>query len=290
MNRPVHPIHDLTYPRIRRVIWFATVVGLVASLLAPSTLSAGPDYPKSMASTGDSATRAAGTGLLPWTDNPAASWSTGTDTRVNSHYLRLLALTPKISGKNYNDARSGAKMADLARQMGLAVSQRADYVTVLMGANDLCTPSVAAMTPVLEYETSFESAMDTLTTKLPRVRVFVASIPNVYRLWEILKDNVFARTAWDLLDVCQSMLANPLSTDQADLDRRQIVRQREMDYNAALGEVCAHYTTQCRYDGGAVFDADFTAADVVIWDYFHPSIAGQAKLAAGTWAYSYWGP
>src|SRR6266542_999616 len=289
MNRPVHPIHALTHPHIRRAIWLATVVGVVVCLLAPSTLSAGPDYPKSMASTGDSATRAAATGFLPWMDNPAASWSTGTDTRVNSHYLRLLALTPRISGKNYNDAKSGAKISDLARQMGIVASQRADYVTVLMGANDLCTPSEAAMTPVTEYQTSFESAMDTLTTKLPRVRVFVASIPNVYRLGEILKDNLFARTAWDLLDVCQSMLADPLSTDQADLDRRESVRQREMDYNAALAEVCAHYT-QCLYDGGAVFDADFTAADVVIWDYFHPSIAGQAKLAAGTWAYSYWGP
>jgi lysophospholipase L1-like esterase len=289
MNRAVYPIHTPRHRRVRHAIWLATVVGLVVCLLAPSTSSAGQDYPRSMASTGDSATRAAGTGLLPWTDNPAASWSTGTDTRVNSHYLRLLALTPRISGKNYNDAKSGARMSDLARQMGLAVSQRAEYVTVLMGANDLCTPSEAEMTSVATYQGGFESAMDTLTTKLPRVHVFVASIPNVYRLWEILKDNVFARTAWDLLDVCQSMLADPLSTDQADLDRRERVRQREIDYNAALEEVCAHYT-QCRYDGGAAFDADFTAADVVIWDYFHPSIAGQAKLAAGTWTLSYWGP
>jgi hypothetical protein len=122
------------------------------------------------------------------------------------------------------------------------------------------------------------------------VRAFVVSIPNVYHLWEILKDNFLARTAWDILDVCQSMLANPLSTAQSDIDRRARVLKREMDYNAVLENVCAQYPTQCRSDRGAAFAADFTSADVVHTDWFHPSISGQAKLAAGTWALSYWGP
>ena len=58
-------------------------------------------------------------------------------------------------------------------------------------------------------------------------------------------------------------------------------------YNAALAEVCALYR-QCRFDGGAAFNADFTKADVLHTDYFHPSISGQAKFAAGTWAVGYW--
>jgi hypothetical protein len=85
------------------------------------------------------------------------------------------------------------------------------------------------------------------------------------------------------------MLANPLSTEQADVDRRLRVRQREIDFNDALLRVCAAYR-QCRSDGGAVFNTAFTAADVSTRDYFHPSLAGQAKLAAGTWAVSYWAP
>jgi lysophospholipase L1-like esterase len=266
------------------------LVAIIIGSLVPATTLAGPLYPGSIAATGDSATRAAGTGFPPWADNPYSSWSTGEDVRVNSHYLRLLDLTPRISGKNYNDAKSGAKVSDLERQMGLAVSQRADYVTVLIGANDLCTSTEALMTRVDTFHDQFASAMARLTSALPRVRVFIVSIPNVYRLWEILKDNIFAGTAWDLFDVCQSMLANPLSTNTADQARRERVRDREIAYNAALDAVCGLYPTQCKSDGGAAFDADFTANDVVHTDWFHPSIAGQAKLAEGTWKLSYWGP
>jgi hypothetical protein len=135
----------------------ATAVFIIGSLV-PSGAAAAGSYPRSMASTGDSITRAATTGILPWTDNPAASWSTGTDARVNSHYLRLLALNPKIQGKHYNDARSGAKMADLAGQMTTVVSQRVGYVTV-MGGNDVA-PGRRPMTSVSAIRTQFTAALN----------------------------------------------------------------------------------------------------------------------------------
>lgn len=270
-------------------------VGAIAALLAvlvlvaPSAVAAQGRYPNSIASTGDSITRAYNTGTIPYTDNPSRSWATGTSSTVNSHYLRLLALNPKISGKAYNDAKSGARMADLAGQMSTVVVQKAEYVTVLMGGNDVCTSSEASMTSVANFRSQFVAAMERVTTGLPRTRIFVATIPNVHRLWEVLKGNWLARFAWDLFDVCQSMLANPLSTAQADVDRRERVLQREEDFNAVLLEVCAAYA-RCKSDGDAVFATDFTSADVTGRDYFHPSTAGQAKLAAGTWAVSYWAP
>jgi hypothetical protein len=73
-------------------------------------------YPNAMASTGDSITRAFNTGTIPFTDAPANSWSTGTNSGVNSQYLRILAANPAISGHNYNDAVSGAKMVDPIRR------------------------------------------------------------------------------------------------------------------------------------------------------------------------------
>jgi hypothetical protein len=105
----------------------------------------------------------------------------------------------------------------------------------------------------------------------------------------VLKDSFTARTVWSLFGVCQSMLANPLSTTQADLDRRARVLQREVDFNAVLQSVCGQYA-RCRFDGGAVFGTTFVASDITARDYFHPSVAGQAKLAAVTWAAGYWGP
>lgn len=272
----------------RRRARVTAVLLFVIALLAPSAVSARAAYPSSMASTGDSLTRAAGTGFPPWTDNPAGSWSTGTDTRVNSHYLRLLALSPKIRGKNYNDARSGAKMGELASQMGVAVGQKVGYVTVEMGGNDVCASSESAMTSVATYRSQFQAGMDRVTTGLPSVRVFVASVPNIHHLWVLYHDDLAAQIAWGAFGVCQSMLANPTSTAETDVDRRARVLQRIVNYNAALAEVCEKYR-HCRFDGGAAFNAQFTKADVIHLDYFHPSLSGQAKLAAGTWPLSFWG-
>jgi lysophospholipase L1-like esterase len=266
------------------------LLALVAlALLAPAAADARIPFPKSIAATGNSLTRAAGTGFLPWTDNPAGSWSTGTDTSVNSHYLRLLALNPKIKGHNYNDARSGAKMGEIAGQMGTVVSQRADYVTVEFGGNDVCASTETAMTSVPDYLAQFRAGLDRVTTGLPNVKVFAASVPNIYHLWELYHDDLFAQLARSTFGVCQTMLANPTSTAQSDVDRRARVLQRIVDYNAALAEVCALYR-QCLFDGNAAFEANFTKEDVLHIDYFHPSLKGQAKFAAGTWAVGYWGP
>jgi lysophospholipase L1-like esterase len=276
--------------RAGRTRWpFVAVLLLAGALVAPAAATGRASYPSAMASTGDSLTRAAGTGFLPWTDNPAGSWSTGTDPSVNSHYLRLLALTPKIRGKNYNDARSGAKMGELASQMDRAVGQKVGYVTVEMGGNDVCASSESAMTPVAAYRSQFVTAMTRITTGLPSVKVFVASVPNIHHLWVLYHDDLAAQIAWAAFGVCQTMMANPTSTATVDVERRARVLQRIVDYNTALAEVCAQYR-QCRFDGNAAFNAEFTKADVIHLDYFHPSLSGQAKLSAGTWPLSFWGP
>ena len=246
-------------------------------------------YPASIASTGDSITRAYNTGTFPFTDNAAASWSTGTNSTVSSHYSRLLALSSAISGRTYNYAKSGAKMADLAGQMTSVVSRQPGYVTVLMGANDVCTSSESAMTSVDAFRTQFHAALDKVTTGSAATLVFVASIPNVYQLWSVLKGSSSARTTWALFGVCKSMLANPTSTKAADVARRARVLQREQDFNTVLAQVCAEHA-QCRFDGNAVFNTAFAASDISTRDYFHPSLAGQKKLSAVTWGAGYWAP
>lgn len=263
-------------------------VVVVVSLVILSSAAFGASYPSSMSATGDSITRAYNTGFFPFTDAPQNSWSTGTSTTVNSQYLRIRAVNPAIQGKNYNDAKSGAKMAALSGQMATVASRKVAYATVLMGGNDVCASSEATMTSVADFGTQFHSAMDTITTGSPTTLVFVASIPDAYHLWEVLKNNASARRAWSTYRICQSLLVNPLSTTQSDVDRRARVRQRNVDFNAQLQAICAAYS-QCRFDGNAVFSTAFTATDISTRDYFHPSISGQAKLAAVTWSAGYWG-
>jgi lysophospholipase L1-like esterase len=271
--------------RLQLLLFALVAVGLIA----PASVSARIALPKSIASTGDSLTRAAGTGFLPWTDNPAGSWATGTDPSVNSHYLRLLALNPKIRGKNYNDARSGARMGELAGQMERVVSQNAGYVTVEMGGNDVCAANEGAMTSVADYRAQFRAGLETVTNGLPNIKIFVASVPNIHHLWELYHDDLVAQIAWATFGVCQSMLANPTSTATTDIERRARVTQRIIDYNSALADVCAEYR-QCRFDGFAAFQAEYTKNDVIHIDFFHPSLSGQRKFAEGTWAVGFWGP
>jgi lysophospholipase L1-like esterase len=241
-------------------------------------------YPSSMASTGDSITRAFNDCFFPFVDCPSASWSTGTNSTVNSHYRRILPANPAIAGRNYNFAVSGADMADLNAQVQRAAAQGVQYVTILMGANDVCASNEAGMTPVATFRAQFDQALATLAAGLPGVRVFVASIPNVYNLWAIYRDSFSARTVWSLAGICQSMLANAGSNAPADVARRDRVRQRNIDYNTQLAAGCSVYVFICRFDGNAVFNTAFVRSDVSSRDYFHPSVAGQTKLANVTWA------
>jgi lysophospholipase L1-like esterase len=235
-----------------------------------------------MAATGDSITRAYNTGALPFSDAIGNSWSTGDRTSVQSHYRRILPAEPAIAGRNFNDAVTGAKMAGLLAQVREVNDQQVAYVTILIGANDLCTRTVQGMTSVVDFRSQLDRALAALSVGSPRARIYVVSIPNVYRLWLILKDDLMARLTWRTLDVCQSLLERPRSTDPSDVARRAAVRQRAIDFNAQLAEGCALYI-HCRFDRNAVFTDRFGPKDVSTRDYFHPSLQGQTRLAQTTW-------
>jgi lysophospholipase L1-like esterase len=258
------------------------VPALIAMLLAGTAASASRAYPNAMAAAGDSITRAFDVNwLYLLRDGLPYSWSTGTNTTVDSHYLRLLAVDPKLAGHAYNDARSGARMGGLAGQLDAAATQRADYVTILMGANDICTSSVGTMTPTATFETQFKAALANFLSARPSARVFVASIPNIYRLWYLLHNNLLAVATWKTFNICQSML----NTGNTEAQRQQVVAQEKAD-NDALARVCQAFR-QCRWDNYSVYNYAFSTADVSTVDYLHPSAAGQRHLAAITWAASY---
>jgi PKD repeat protein len=272
---------------VARRFWLATLLAAALLIgLVPAASAATPPLPTSIAAVGDSITQAASSGGSLGANYPQNSWSTGTNATVNSHYLRLLALNSAISGRNYNRSVSGAKMADLNAQMQNVVGLQPDYLTVLIGGNDVCTDTVAGMTSVSAFRSQFEVAMATLGAGAPNTNVYVVSIPNVYHLWELFKDNWWARFIWSAGNICQSLLANPTSTTQADVARRAAVAQRNVDLNTQLAEVCAA-AVHCRWDGNAAYNTVFTTSDAS-GDYFHPSISGQAKLAAVSWGAGYW--
>lgn len=227
---------------------------------------------------GDSITR--GFNACGWFfDCTERSWSTGNYAGLNSHAQRIQAKGGAQTVANH--AVSGARMVDLQGQAA-NVATGTEYVTILMGANDACTSSESTMTPVSTYRSQLEAGMSTLVSRSPNVKIAIASVPDIQRLWEIGKDNSSARSAWSGYGICQSMLANPQSTAQADVDRRTRVRQRVIDFNTQLAQVCAQYAN-CRFDNNAGFNFQFTLAHMSTWDYFHPNTEGQKVVADVTY-------
>jgi lysophospholipase L1-like esterase len=241
--------------------------------------------PSSMASIGDSITQAANaSGGNIGASHPEHSWSTGYDSGdgILSHYERILAKNRAISGRNYNDSVSGARMDDAPGQAQVAVSQGVQYVTLLMGGNDVCTSDWTNMTPVATFESYFRQTMTILTAGLPTAKIFVLSVPDVYQLWKLFHTSSYPSWVWRTFGVCQSML------DEANTEAdRQFVRQRNIDFNNVLQRVCAEHV-QCRFDNFGTFNYQFTRSDVSSVDYFHPSLTGQKNIAQSSWVAGYW--
>ncbi|WP_330457638.1 SGNH/GDSL hydrolase family protein [Streptomyces sp. NBC_00820] len=249
--------------------------GTGATRSAPKPVPVWNRSPDSIAAVGDSITRGFDACTV-FSDCPEVSWATGSDAGVDSLAVRLLGVTGAAE-RSWNYAVTGARMADLPGQMEQAVARRPELVTVMAGANDACRASVSSMTSVAGFRADFEKALSALRTALPKTQVYVASVPNLKRLWSKGRMDPLGKQVWKL-GICPSMLGDADDlTDTAAL-RREKVQRRVEEYNAVLREVCAK-DRRCRFDGNAVFDYRFDTGQLSHWDWFHPSRTGQARLA-----------
>lgn len=265
------------------------LVLLLLAVISPAAVTAQPALPSSMAAAGDSLTKATGAGERYFDDYAAFSWATGSAGAVNSLALRIATANPALGGNVYNMAEFGAQVSDLHAQIATINAVQVEFVTILVGGNDACMLTEAAMTAPDVFEQQFADAMQLLAEGSPNARVLVMSIPDPIRLWEVYRDEPRARFIWSILDICQTALERPLSNSPEDNARRERVQQRVADYNARMAAVCARYP-QCRSDGGAVFAAPLTREDITTADYFHLSARGQARLADLAWSVAGFAP
>jgi lysophospholipase L1-like esterase len=269
------------------LVVFALLAALALACESTGNAGSGPTgeakkrLPSSMGALGDSITAGYGTcfTLVACGRN---SWSTGRSAAVDSHYRRIRDDNATIAGDAENYAVPGAMAEDLAGQADRAVQDKVQYVTVLIGANDACTDRVTTMTKTGTFRKQIDAALARLKKGLPKARVLVVSIPDVYRLWELGHDNERAVRAWNR-GVCQSLLARPTSTAEADDERRRRVGARVDAYNRELEAACDKYGRKCRWDGGSAHRVRFSLDLVNEIDYFHPDVQGQRKLADVTW-------
>jgi lysophospholipase L1-like esterase len=296
--------------RLRRIAVALVALSVGLALLAGPATATKP--PQVMAALGDSITRGynsdgPGCPTGPGLDCEKNSWATGTNPLVDSVRERLDAVSPGPLTA-FNDAVSGAKAFDLVSQAQTAASQDPDFVLIEIGANDACA---TIPTPTATFRSEVREAIEVLVDANPKVYIQLMSIPDINQLRTIFTEppDQNALLRWDLFKVCQGLLANPLSTEAPDEERRAAFRAQVIAYNEALEEVCAEFK-RCRWDDYAVFSSEFTTADIATVvntsgldikpfnqipifgpgnpnstaDYFHPSIAGQARLAEAAWS------
>ena len=163
-----------------------------------------PGDPRVLTALGDSVTTGFGSCLV-LVSCERNSWSTGDSLRVESLFRRLRGDVPALRANNR--AVPGARAAGLADQARSAVRDKADLVTVLIGANDVCRGDVDAMTPTATFREQVDTALAVLRKGRPKARVLVVSIPDLYRLWAIGHTEKRAVRAWSR-GVCPALLAD----------------------------------------------------------------------------------
>jgi lysophospholipase L1-like esterase len=275
---------------LRRAVVALSALMISFALLAGTAQAT--KVPRVMAALGDSITRGFNTSgpgcpTGPSLDCPQNSWATGTNPTVDSVRDRLDAISPQPLTA-YNDAVSGARAINLLSQAQTAAAQDPDLVLIEIGANDACATTP---TPTATFREQIREAFELLVSANKQVYIQLMSIPDINNLRTIFTEppdpNALAR--WEAFQVCQGLLARPLSTDPADEARREAFRAQVVAYNEALAEVCAEFK-RCIWDDYAVFGSGFTTADVATVantptaDYFHPSASGQARLAEAAWS------
>jgi lysophospholipase L1-like esterase len=263
----------------------------------PTATAARTGPPASVGVLGDSIS--AGTGAdgrtlfdslvpLPGSTRPERSWATGNDvSSLQSVFQRTRALRPGQTTTRANLAVNGARSRDILGQVqGSPVNL--GYILIQIGGNDLCRPTVDQMTPLEEYRDNIDAALRWIDEHRPDAIVQINSVPDIWRLWDLRRTNATAVTFWSAgLIPCQSLLSNPTSFAEEDVARRAQVREHGLAYNDELRDVCEQYL-RCRYDDDAtwLFSNDpsgFVNSDISNQDHFHPSYAGQVKLARVSW-------
>jgi lysophospholipase L1-like esterase len=245
-------------------------------------------------------------------DKPQYSWFDGTSASVDSVHDHYLALDGSIAAQRVSV--SGAEMRGSSNNFNvqaaniLAQVPLPDHVEVLLGGNDICNrdcvDAAHCGNPVYtdtQWRDAVRSGLDQLVAGLPLgSTIYLLGVPRVEDLREVgLAKSSSCNTTWSTFGICRiitnggTMSGETYATRKAGVEERQrryneILRDEAAAYNANTTgqnprgiEVVADYVDEATPSVGT---STFETGDIDGGDCFHPSIAGQNKLALGAWA------
>ncbi len=263
----------------------------------PTAAPAQPSLPSLLAAIGDSYSQAYSVSPQYRYDHPEFSWVVGTAARDGVQSLlerfRALGASPAV----VDAATSGRKMSDAPRQASLVVAAakklgpgETAYVTFELGTNDLCD---VLITEPAAFEQQLATAMTTLRTGLPAgSRILMLALPDFPHFHEMTQADAATRAAL-LLPKNSNRCPPYLGTyGSATTESSNYYLTKYDDIlKAACDLVNAGATPHrltCTYDVSKLAESDFTATDLSTYDYFHPSLTGQAKMAESAWQADVW--
>jgi len=221
-----------------------------------------------MAVCGDSISQAAAADNLPH-DAPWHSWATG-DALLDvcvSHLERIRLAG--VSCVGYNHSWSGADSFNLAAQVANTVASGAEYVTILMGHNDVCANSTAEMTPVATFTQNYNDAIDTLQAGLPGAKILVLENIKMTRIYDVAKWDLTCQLRWALSTGCNNVLKNGTT-------QRNEANAQNIAYNSALRTLSAE---QGVFFDDDLYELEFQLLHLSLFDCFHPNILFQNMIA-----------
>lgn len=239
--------------------------------LVASTATAAPLV---MGALGDSIT--AGFDAKRVGDNREISWATGTSNLINSHVKRLAALT-HTETVGYNEAIVGSMANDLPRQVTRLLAKNPDYVTLAIGANDVCGWPSDYEAARETFKTQLAAQIERLTAARPQVKILLVPVPDLYNLWTVANVHPSCQARWDLFGVCSELLGSKAT----EASRTAFVQKWEA-INSVIAEVARDHTMNVIHDP-ELAHMPFAWSDLSPIDCFHPSVKGQNLLAEKTW-------
>jgi len=246
---------------------------LIMSLFLFSKMSLAQDQQRIyMGALGDSLT--AGLNADAPFDQRDKSWSDGS--AIESHAVRLeKKFGVPVSTKNVSV--SGSRIEHLAKQTEKLLSDnyKPDYVTLLIGANDICDGNLKTDELSNLGSLALRQSLDALIAANSNVKILIGAVPNINYLYSLLYQDQECQENWRSLNICERLL---LSTK---FEREKGV-VRWAAYNEMQRIVSALYTKNVKFVAdirGEIFELK----DISRVDCFHPSTEGQRKIAEVTW-------
>jgi lysophospholipase L1-like esterase len=230
------------------------------------------DRPYVIAAIGDSIS--VGTNAKNLGVNPDFSWVAGAS--IKSHRKKI----EEIVGKTefYNFASNGAgieKLVTVQIPKVLALKEL-DYLTILVGANDLCHWDVNNYDfRVLEFHQALNQSLQRVFRKFQNVTVLLLAPPNLVNLKRFRTNR--CQLVWNVTKICPSLLFSRVTNEDTikfgDMAGRLNSVLNDMSRSPIYGDLRFNET---------LFEATFDKKDVSSIDCFHPSALGQQKISDAT--------